>query len=59
MIKHSLKRIIDKFNNYDPLVKKYMKEVLIVEDEKIEINRPQVMNSLENKLDELIDKEFD
>ena len=59
MIKHSLKRIIDKFNSYDPLVKKYMKEVLITEDDKIDINRPQVMRLLENKLDELIDKEFE
>ena len=59
MIKHSLKRIIDKFDKYDPLIKKYMKEVLITEDDKIDINRPQVMRLLENKLDELIDKEFE
>jgi len=58
-MKHSLKKIISKFNKYPTTLKGFMEEVLITEDDKIEIDRPQVMKDLENKLDEIADKEFD
>jgi len=59
MIKQSLKKIINQFDKYDQLVKDFMEQVLIVEDDKINVSRPQIMSNLENKLDKIVNQSFD
>lgn len=57
-MKHSLKKIIDQFESYPREIHHFLSEILILENEKIDQQAPQVINQISNELDKLVDSYF-
>lgn len=58
-MKESLKRIIDQFESYPECVRHFVTDVLLIEDEKLDVEHPQVVSPIARKLDKLVDVEFE
>ncbi len=58
-MKKSLKKIIDQFESYPEYVRTFVTEVLLIEDEKLDVEYPHVIAPIRRKLEKLVDEEFE
>ena len=55
-MKQSIKDLLKEFKNEDPDVQKFLKEVFLIENEKLNSNNPQWRSEITELVDKIIEK---
>ena len=55
-MKQSIKDLLKEFKNEEPDVQKFLKEVFLIENEKLNSNNPQWRNEITELVDKIIEK---